>query len=158
MGKTLGKKEPRLKMMTCKWYLLNNKYLSFCIVRYDHSLIVTIISYQHQHIRYYYSLRPEALGIVPGAIFLICLMFCLVGFATNHPSKVCVCVNDYIIFVMTEFIISSSTVVYFCLNFNSGFSLYSLPHFIVSATSTPPMNNITNAHIIQYNNNDINHL
>ena len=30
---------------------------------------------------------PEALGIVPGAIFLICLMFCLVGFATNHPSK-----------------------------------------------------------------------
>ena len=31
---------------------------------------------------------PEALGIVPGAIFLICLIFCLVGFATNHPSKV----------------------------------------------------------------------
>ena len=31
--------------------------------------------------------RPEALGIVPGAIFLICLIFCLVGFATNHPSK-----------------------------------------------------------------------
>eukprot|EP00986_Skeletonema_menzelii_P005387 scaffold1946_cov197-Skeletonema_menzelii.AAC.3 len=30
---------------------------------------------------------PEALGIVPGAIFLICLMFCLVGYATNHPSK-----------------------------------------------------------------------
>ncbi|EED94061.1 udp-n-acetylglucosamin-dolichyl-phosphate : n-acetylglucosamin-phosphate transferase, partial [Thalassiosira pseudonana CCMP1335] len=30
---------------------------------------------------------PEALGIVPGAIFLICLIFCLIGFATNHPSK-----------------------------------------------------------------------
>ncbi|KAL7538141.1 hypothetical protein ACHAXR_008313 [Thalassiosira sp. AJA248-18] len=30
---------------------------------------------------------PEALGIVPGAIFLICLIFCLVGFAANHPSK-----------------------------------------------------------------------
>jgi len=30
---------------------------------------------------------PESLGIVPGAIFLICLTFCLVGFATNHPSK-----------------------------------------------------------------------
>jgi len=30
---------------------------------------------------------PEALGIVPGALFLICLIFCLVGFATNHPSK-----------------------------------------------------------------------
>eukprot|EP00804_Cyclotella_cryptica_P014712 CCRYP_020192-RA/>CCRYP_020192-RA protein AED:0.10 eAED:0.10 QI:0/0/0/1/1/1/3/0/431 len=30
---------------------------------------------------------PEALGIVPGAIFLICLIFCLVGFATNYPSK-----------------------------------------------------------------------
>ncbi|KAL9180996.1 hypothetical protein ACHAXT_009801 [Thalassiosira profunda] len=30
---------------------------------------------------------PEALGIVPGAIFIICLIFCLVGFATNHPSK-----------------------------------------------------------------------
>jgi hypothetical protein len=31
---------------------------------------------------------PEALGIAPGAIFLICLMLCLVGFATNHPHKV----------------------------------------------------------------------
>lgn len=31
---------------------------------------------------------PEALGIVPGAIFLICLTFCLVGFATSHPRKV----------------------------------------------------------------------
>ncbi|KAL7452118.1 hypothetical protein ACHAWC_003856 [Mediolabrus comicus] len=30
---------------------------------------------------------PEALGIVPGAIFLICLIFALVGFATNHPAK-----------------------------------------------------------------------
>lgn len=32
--------------------------------------------------------RPEALGIVPGAIFLICLTFCLVGYATSHPTKV----------------------------------------------------------------------
>uniref|UniRef100_A0A7S2EE03 UDP-N-acetylglucosamine--dolichyl-phosphate N-acetylglucosaminephosphotransferase n=1 Tax=Ditylum brightwellii TaxID=49249 RepID=A0A7S2EE03_9STRA len=30
---------------------------------------------------------PEALGIVPGAIFLICLIFCLVGYATSHPKK-----------------------------------------------------------------------
>eukprot|EP00557_Chaetoceros_sp_GSL56_P008782 CAMPEP_0176498574 /NCGR_PEP_ID=MMETSP0200_2-20121128/12399_1 /TAXON_ID=947934 /ORGANISM="Chaetoceros sp., Strain GSL56" /LENGTH=465 /DNA_ID=CAMNT_0017896801 /DNA_START=36 /DNA_END=1433 /DNA_ORIENTATION=+ len=30
---------------------------------------------------------PEALGIVPGAIFLICLTFCLVGYATSHPTK-----------------------------------------------------------------------
>jgi len=30
---------------------------------------------------------PEALGIVPGAIFLICLIFCLVGYTTSHPSK-----------------------------------------------------------------------
>ena len=31
---------------------------------------------------------PEALGIVPGAIFLICLTFCLVGYASSHPTKV----------------------------------------------------------------------
>ena len=31
---------------------------------------------------------PEALGIVPGAIFLICLTFCLVGYANSHPTKV----------------------------------------------------------------------
>lgn len=30
---------------------------------------------------------PEALGIVPGAVFLICLIFCLVGYAASHPSK-----------------------------------------------------------------------
>jgi len=30
---------------------------------------------------------PEALGIVPGAVFLICLIFCLVGYATSHPTK-----------------------------------------------------------------------
>jgi len=30
---------------------------------------------------------PEALGIVPGAIFLICLILCLVGYATSHPTK-----------------------------------------------------------------------
>lgn len=31
--------------------------------------------------------RPEALGIAPGTIFLVCLIFCLVGYATSHPSK-----------------------------------------------------------------------
>jgi len=30
---------------------------------------------------------PEALGIVPGAMFLICLIFCLVAYATNNASK-----------------------------------------------------------------------
>jgi len=30
---------------------------------------------------------PEALGIVPGAVFLVCLIFCIVGYATSHPSK-----------------------------------------------------------------------
>mmetsp|Transcript_9141 Transcript_9141/g.12972 ORF Transcript_9141/g.12972 Transcript_9141/m.12972 type:complete len:497 (-) Transcript_9141:501-1991(-) len=30
---------------------------------------------------------PEALGIVPGTIFLVCLIFCLVGYATSHPAK-----------------------------------------------------------------------
>jgi UDP-N-acetylglucosamine--dolichyl-phosphate N-acetylglucosaminephosphotransferase len=30
---------------------------------------------------------PEALGIAPGAVFLVCLIICLVGFATSHPSK-----------------------------------------------------------------------
>ena len=30
---------------------------------------------------------PEALGIVPGAVFLVCLIICLVGYATSHPSK-----------------------------------------------------------------------
>lgn len=32
--------------------------------------------------------RPEALGIAPAAVFLVCLIICLVGFATSHPSKV----------------------------------------------------------------------
>ena len=31
---------------------------------------------------------PEALGIVPGTVFLVCLIFCLVGFATSYPRKV----------------------------------------------------------------------
>jgi len=30
---------------------------------------------------------PEALGIVPGAVFLVCLIFCIVGYTTSHPSK-----------------------------------------------------------------------
>lgn len=30
---------------------------------------------------------PEALGIVPGSVFLVCLIFCLVGYATSNPSK-----------------------------------------------------------------------
>lgn len=30
---------------------------------------------------------PEALGIAPGTIFLVCLMFCVVGYAANHPTK-----------------------------------------------------------------------
>jgi UDP-N-acetylglucosamine--dolichyl-phosphate N-acetylglucosaminephosphotransferase len=34
---------------------------------------------------------PEALGIVPGGIFLICLTFCLVGYATSHPAKLLDC-------------------------------------------------------------------
>ena len=34
---------------------------------------------------------PEALGIVPGAIFLICLILCLVGYATSHPAKLLDC-------------------------------------------------------------------
>ena len=31
--------------------------------------------------------RPEALGIVPGAVFLVCLIFCLVGYAAAYPTK-----------------------------------------------------------------------
>jgi len=34
---------------------------------------------------------PEALGIVPGAIFLICLIFCTVGYATSYPNKLLDC-------------------------------------------------------------------
>lgn len=47
-----------------------------------HSLISFVCTHLHTPI-----CSPEALGIVPGAIFLICLIFCLVGFASNHPSK-----------------------------------------------------------------------
>jgi len=36
---------------------------------------------------------PEALGIVPGAIFLICLIFCLVGYAATNPSKLLDCTS-----------------------------------------------------------------
>ena len=31
---------------------------------------------------------PEALGIVSGTVFLVCLIFCLVGYATSNPGKV----------------------------------------------------------------------
>ena len=31
---------------------------------------------------------PEALGIVSGAVFLVCLVFCLVGYANSNPGKV----------------------------------------------------------------------
>lgn len=34
---------------------------------------------------------PEALGIVPGAVFLICIIFCLVGYAKWHPMKLLDC-------------------------------------------------------------------
>jgi len=34
---------------------------------------------------------PEALGIVPGAVFLVCLIFCLVGYATSNPDKLLDC-------------------------------------------------------------------
>lgn len=34
---------------------------------------------------------PEALGIVPGAIFMICLIVCLVGYAKWHPNKLLDC-------------------------------------------------------------------
>ena len=30
---------------------------------------------------------PEALGIASGTIFLVCLIFCLVGYANSHPDK-----------------------------------------------------------------------
>ena len=36
---------------------------------------------------------PEALGIVPGGIFLICITFCLVGYATSHPAKLLDCTS-----------------------------------------------------------------
>lgn len=54
------------------------------LVSYTYTLRIPII-YKH--------CSPEALGIVPGAIFLICLMVCLVGFATKHPHKVSDCQN-----------------------------------------------------------------
>jgi hypothetical protein len=31
---------------------------------------------------------PEALGIVAGTVFVVCLIFCLVGYATSNPGKV----------------------------------------------------------------------
>ena len=34
--------------------------------------------------------RPEALGIVPGGVFLVCLILCLVGYATINDQE-----NDY---------------------------------------------------------------
>jgi UDP-N-acetylglucosamine--dolichyl-phosphate N-acetylglucosaminephosphotransferase len=30
---------------------------------------------------------PEALGIASGTVFLVCLIFCLVGYANSHPTK-----------------------------------------------------------------------
>ena len=37
---------------------------------------------------------PEALGIVPGAVFLVCLIVCLVGYAATHPAKLLLDVNS----------------------------------------------------------------
>lgn len=34
-----------------------------------------------------YATSPEALGIASGTVFLVCLIFCLVGYATHHPAK-----------------------------------------------------------------------
>jgi UDP-N-acetylglucosamine--dolichyl-phosphate N-acetylglucosaminephosphotransferase len=34
---------------------------------------------------------PEALGIAPGTVFLVCLIVCLVGYATSHPIKLLDC-------------------------------------------------------------------
>lgn len=39
------------------------------------------------HILYRYRCSPEALGIASGTIFLVCLIFCLVGYANSHPTK-----------------------------------------------------------------------
>ena len=36
----------------------------------------------------YVPYRPEALGIVPGTVFLTCLICCLMLYATTNPSKV----------------------------------------------------------------------
>lgn len=54
-----------------------------------HSILATFLLMIYTLTRFYaYFYSPEALGIVPGAIFLICLIFCLVGYATSHPTKV----------------------------------------------------------------------
>lgn len=37
------------------------------------------------------KLVPEALGIAPGTIFLVCLVMGLVGYATSHPTKLLDC-------------------------------------------------------------------
>jgi UDP-N-acetylglucosamine--dolichyl-phosphate N-acetylglucosaminephosphotransferase len=67
-----------MKMWMCKLYIFLYNLMS------DVSSSLLILYQTHFSIKH----SPEALGIVPGAIFLICLMFCLVGFATNHPQKV----------------------------------------------------------------------
>lgn len=59
-----------------------------CIVLVLVCLIMTMFLLYRMIMQKMLYCSPEALGIVPGAIFLICLMFCLVGFATNHPHKV----------------------------------------------------------------------
>jgi hypothetical protein len=75
-----------MKMTTCKFVLaILVVYLVFWRVLYCLALMSRLIV---NITEYFLFPSPEALGIVPGAIFLICLMFCLVGFATNHPRKV----------------------------------------------------------------------
>ena len=68
-----SKKDPKTTMPCCDCFL----HLAFVL-----SLTLSIC-YSLSHSSY----RPEALGIVPGAVFLVCLIFCLVGYATSQDSK-----------------------------------------------------------------------
>jgi UDP-N-acetylglucosamine--dolichyl-phosphate N-acetylglucosaminephosphotransferase len=54
----------------------------------DSLLIVPSIVFAHplSIIRFILD-SPEALGIASGTIFLVCLIFCLVGYTASHPAK-----------------------------------------------------------------------
>lgn len=86
VAKILGNAERRLLIRKCKCE--SRKFVDF-------------LQRTHSQMPLY---RPEALGIAPGAVFLVCLIICLVGFATSHPSKVLI--HEFSVLVCRNFVYS----------------------------------------------------
>ena len=73
MGGIWGREEHRWETRTCT--LFSTLFLQKCVEP------------NAQDVLFQNFARPEALGIVTGTVFLVCLIFCLVGYAQSNPTK-----------------------------------------------------------------------